>query len=236
MSLGTGVDCFRRGAKLAGAKSLRRFVWAPVAVAAALVFLLLAAGYMLVEDAVAWIMGFVPGWLDWLVYVLAPLFHVLGILFAGWLFGFLAVVLASPFLGPLSAQAEQEEFGTGPENDESALRALVGALAREGRKLGYHLPRLLVVFLLSLVPIVNLGAPVLWFVFGSWMLAVQFVDFAAENRGLDFRATISTLRRDRAAAFGFGIPAALLLAVPFAALLVIPAAVCGGAVLWRRLT
>ena len=67
------------------------------------------------------------------------------------------------------------------------------------------------------------------------MLAVQFVDYAAENRGLEFGATVALLRANRGAAFGLGAPAALLLAIPFAAIAVIPAAVCGGALLWRRL-
>ena len=92
------------------------------------------------------------------------------------------------------------------------------------------------VFVLTLIPIVNVAAPFLWIAFGAWMLAVQFVDYAAENRGLDFRDTVALLRANRVAAFGFGTPAALLLAIPFAALVVIPAAVCGGAILWRRLT
>ena len=174
------------------------------------------------------------GWLDWLGYVLAPLFYVFGIVAAGWMFSFLAVLLASPFLGLLSARAEREAFGTGPDCEENVGRAVVSALSREARKLAYHLPRLAGIFVLTLIPVVNVAAPLVWLAFGAWMLAVQFVDYAAENRGRDFGDTIALLRANRAAAFGFGVPAALLLAMPFAALVVIPAAVCGGALLWRR--
>lgn len=154
---------------------------------------------------------------------------------AGWLLGFLAVLLTSPFLGALSARAEGEAFGAGPDAEPIASPSIMRTLGREGRKLAYHLPRLLGLFVLTLIPVVNAAAPFLWFAFGAWTLAVQFVDYAAGNRGLEFRDTVALLRTNRAAAFGFGAPVALLLAVPFAALVVIPVAVCGGAVLWRRL-
>ena len=235
MNLRVGFGCFLCGAGIARSKPLRRFVWAPVVVSFVAIALLLVLGHALVQDALDWFVALVPGWLDWLGYVLAPLFYVFGIAAAGWMFSFLAVLLASPFLGVLSARTERVAFGTGPDYDENLGRAILSALSREARKLAYHLPRLAGVFVLTLVPVVNVAAPLFWFVFGAWMLAVQFVDYAAENRGLDFGTTLALLRANRAAAFGFGALAALLLAVPFAALVAIPAAVCGGALLWRRL-
>ena len=233
---GDGLDCFLRGARIMREKPLRPFVWGPVAVSLALVVVLLAVGYTLVQDAVAWVGEALPSWLGWLASGLAPLLYIVGVVVAGWLFGFLAVIVASPFLGVLSAATEQRQYGDKPDFEESVGLALVHALQREGRKLAYHLPRLLGVFVFSLLPIINFVAPALWFVFGSWMLAVQFVDYAAENRGLEFRHTLALLRANRGAALGFGALAALLLAVPFAALVVIPAGVCGGALLWRRLS
>lgn len=236
MSAAVGLDCFLRGARLAGSRPLRRFVWAPMATALAAVAVLLGFGYAVVGDVATWIVSLMPNWLSWLGAVVAALLYVIGLVLAGWLFSLLAVVAASPFLGVLSARAERAQFGEAPAYDESLSRAVANALAREVRKLRYHLPRLAAVFLLTLIPVVNVAAPLFWLGFGAWMLAVQFVDYAAENRGLDFGATVALLRANRAAALGFGVLAALLLAVPFAALVVIPAAVCGGGLLWRRLT
>ena len=198
--------------------------------------LLLVPGHRAVEAAVAWMVGFVPGWLEWLGAGLAFLLYVLGIVVALWAFAFVSVLLASPFLGTLSARAEREAFGDGPNHHESMAGAVASTLAREGRKLAYHLRRLACLFLLTLVPVVNVAAPLLWFAFGAWMLALHFVDFASENRGLELDDTLALLRAKRGPAFGFGAVVALLMAVPFAALVVIPAAVCGGAVLWRRLS
>ena len=234
MTVAVGLDCFLRGARLAGSRPLRRFVWAPMAAALVAVAVLLGFGYAVVSDATAWVVSLMPSWLNWLGAVVAPLLYVIGLVAAGWLFSLLAVVVASPFLGVLSARAERAQFGNAPDFDEHLARAVVNALAREARKLRYHLPRLAAVILLTLIPVVNTAAPLFWLVFGAWMLAVQFVDYAAENRGLDFGATIALLRANRAAALGFGVLPALLLAVPFAALVVIPAAVCAGGLLWRR--
>lgn len=96
---GDGLDCFLRGARIMREKSLRPFVWGPVAVGLALVVALLAVGYTLVQDAVAWIGEALPSWLGWLASGLAPLLCIIGVVVAGWLFGFLAVIFASPFAG-----------------------------------------------------------------------------------------------------------------------------------------
>ena len=235
MSFATGLDCFLRGARIAWAKPLRPFVWVPMVVSFALVAVLLATMFAVVQDAVTAAVAFLPDWLDWLAKALGPVLYVLSVLVAGWLFGLLCALAAGPFLGWLSARTEAFVFGAPPPvAGENVAREIVSAIIREGRKLAYHLPRLLAVFLLTLVPVVTAVAPVLWFVFGAWTLAVQFVDYAAENRGLDFRATIALLRSNRFAALGFGSLATVLLAVPFGALFVIPAGVCGGALLWRR--
>ena len=235
MNAGVGLDCFVRGARLAGTRPLRRFVWAPMAISLLVIAALLALAYDAGESAVDWLVGFVPDWLDWLGAMLAILLYALGVVVAGWMFGLLAVLLASPFLGVLSARAEREAFGTGPDHDEGLTGAVTSAFAREARKLAYHLPRLAALFVVTLIPVVNAVAPLLWFAFAAWMLAVQFVDYAAENRGRAFDDTLARLRANRGAALGFGAVVALLLAVPFAALVVIPAAACGGALLWRRL-
>lgn len=236
MTVALGATCFAEGLSLAVSRPLRRFVWVPLATSLLAVALLLGVGYALIGDAAAWVVAATPDWLDWLGYVVSALLYVLGLVLAGWLVGFVAVLLASPFLGALAAGAERERFGDAPMVASSLAQTLATTLRREARKLRHYLPRLAVVFLITLTPLLNFAAPVCWFVFGAWMLAVQFVDYAAENRGLDFEETLVVLRRHRPAALAFGGIAALLLAVPFAALLVVPAAVCGGALLWRRVT
>ena len=202
MDFAVGLSCFVRGARLARSRALRRFVWMPMAVSFVVIALLLVLGHAALEDVRAWLVARLPDWLDWLAHGLAPLFYLLAVVVGGWLFSFLAVLLASPFLGGLSARAEREAFGAGPDHDEGTGPAIQRTLAREARKIAYHLPRLALVFVFTLVPVVNVAAPLVWLAFGAWMLAVQFVDYAGENRGLDFRDTLALLRANRSAAFG----------------------------------
>jgi CysZ protein len=109
------------------------------------------------------------------------------------------------------------------------------SLAREARKLLYHLPRLLLVFVLTLIPEINLASPVIWLLFGAWTMAVQFVAYPTENRQRPFQETLDKLKSNRAAALAFGLCATGALMIPLLNFLLIPVAVAGGTVLWRTL-
>ena len=235
MSLATGIRCFRQGFTLVRRPRLRRFVWLPIVTSLVVVAALVGYVFSQTDAMVSWVIDRLPDAFAVVGPVLSALLYLVTLLAGGWLVGFVAVFLASPFLGNLSAGAEREAFGTGPEYETSLAREFVAAISRELRKLGYSLPRLLGVFLISLIPIVSPFAPLLWWIFGAWIMAVQFADYATENRGEPFRATLSRLRSNRTTAFGFGAVTTLLMAVPLLNVVVIPVAVCGGAMLWRSL-
>jgi CysZ protein len=153
------------------------------------------------------------------------------------LFGFVAIILSSPFHGNLSAALEPH-LDRAPANP-AATRPLhleaLAALRRELRKLRYQLPRLVGVLLATFIPVLNVVSPLLWLLFGAWMLAVQFADLPAENRQEDFSATLELLRQNRGAALGFGLCVTPLLAIPIVNFVVVPLAVAGGTVLWHRM-
>lgn len=92
-------------------------------------------------------------------------------------------------------------------------------------------------FAAGLIPVVGQTVvPVVSATFGGWILCTELVGSAFERRGLrslgDRRAL---MRRHRARVLGFSVPVFLLMAVPFAAILVFPAAAAGGTVLARQL-
>lgn len=234
MAFGTGIQAFGDGFRTVRSPGMRRYTWLPALVSLGVVAVGLWVTFGYVDTLSAWLTERLPDWLDFLGAVLAPILYLLGVLVGTWLFGFLAVLIASPFLGDLSLAVERRH-GSGPEAPPGLLAGAVGALGREGRKLLYHLPRLLGVFLLTLIPVINAAAPVLWFLFGAWTLAVEFADYPQENRGRPFRDTLALLRANRAAALGFGACATLALAVPLVNFLLVPVAVAGGTVLWLRL-
>ena len=231
----TGVRAFSKALRIIRRPALRRFIVLP-----ALVSLLIIAtgswftlGYLttLAEAFANWL----PDWLSFLDAVLAPLLYLIGILVAAWVFALLAVLISSPFLGLLSAAVERE-LGVGAhQSGASVWVELISSLGREGRKLIYHLPRLLLVFVITLIPAVNVVSPLLWLLFGAWTLAVQFCDYPGENRGLPFADTLRRLKANRAAALSFGLCASLAMAIPLLNFLLIPVAVAGGTLLMREM-
>lgn len=230
-----GFRAFADGARLATDRRLLRYTLIPATISLLIILIGFSFASELIDEAGKSLRSSLPQWLAFLEWFLIPLLYLLGIALSAWLFGFLAVILASPFLGALANAVERKVYGTAPPDDAGLWRGLLDGLAREGRKLAYHLPRLLIVFVLTLIPVVNLVSPLLWLVFGAWTMAVQFCDYPGENRQQPFSATLAQLRAHRAAALGFGICACLALAVPLLNFLLIPVAVSGGTLLWHQM-
>ncbi len=235
MTFADGVRAFTDAFGLLRARGIATFVWLPTLVSLAVIGSTLTLVFGYVDAGVAWVMNQVPSWLDFIEAILAPLAYLICIVIAAWLFGYVATLVSSPFLGFLSARTQRQETGASPAANLSVAATVLGTLLREVRKLAYHLPRLLLVFVITLLPIVNLAAPFVWFLFGAWTLAVQFVDYAPENEDASFKATLDVLKANRACALGFGAPTALAMAIPFVNFMVIPVAVIGGTLLWCRL-
>jgi len=235
MSFQIGVRAFVDGARIAKRADLLHFTFIPALIS----LVVIGTGTWLAFEQIGqWgtaLSDRLPSWLGFLDSILIPLLYLIGVVLGIWLFGLLAVVIASPFLGNLSSAVERKVYGSAPDELLPWWRTITSTLARELRKLGYHLPRLLGVFLLTLIPLVNAVAPVIWLLFGAWTMAVQFVDFPVENRQQSFRTTLAALRRRRAAALGFGLCTALVLAIPLLNFVLIPVAVSGGTLLWHYL-
>ena len=182
-------------------------------------------------DSQAW----VRDWFGWLIGVLQFVLGALLVLLVGWVGVLVAGLVASPFYGRISARVEQRLTGALPVVERSMLGEVAAGLGREFEKLRFALPRLLALLLLGFVPGINVVTAPLSFLFGAWVIALQFADFAPENRGLAFRETRQRLGRRRALTLGFGIPTAFGLGVPLLNLFVAPAAAAGGTALWLRL-
>ena len=224
MSLITGIRCFADGISLAGTRQVRPFIVLPALVSLLVIGLGLYFGLGSVTDLAKSFSQRLPDWLSFVEAIIAPLLYFVGILVGAWLFGFLATIVGSPFLGELAKAIESPEQVA----EVSWARAIAEALGRELRKLSYHLPRLLALLLLGFIPVVNAIAPLLWVVFGAWLMAVQFCDFSSENNQRPFTDTLMELRQRRLAALGFGACVTLAMAVPLLNFMVGPIATAGG--------
>ena len=211
-------------------RDVRPFVFLPAIVSLTVIVGGLTLGFSYISDLSDYLIASLPNWLSFLQWILEPLLYLLGILVGAWSFGFLAAIIGSPFLGDLALKVDSL-----PDPQIAWYKQIGPALGRELRKLRYHLPRLLLLLLLSIIPVINTLTPFLWVAFGAWLMAVQFCDYTTENRQQPFEDTLATLQGHKAEALGFGACVTLAMAVPLANFLVAPIAVVGGTLLMKSI-
>ncbi|HET8706798.1 MAG TPA: EI24 domain-containing protein, partial [Pseudomonadales bacterium] len=85
---------------------------------------------------------------------------------------------------------------------------------------------------LMFIPGVNMINPVLWAVFGAWVMALQYIDIVADNNGQPFNTTLEIMRQRRYLTLGFGGVVLVLTTVPVINLFIIPVAVAAAVKLW----
>jgi CysZ protein len=233
----SGPHYLREGLKLVLSPGLRLFVLLPLTVN-----VLLFGGliYLAIQQFGSWLEAFMPNlpdWLSFLEYLIWPLFVVLLLVIIFFTFTTLANIIAAPFNGFLAEKVEVVVRGEDnfPPFRWAELFAMVPrTLGREMRKLGYFLPRAIVLLVLSFIPVVNLVAAPLWILFSIWMMAVQYIDYPADNHKMSWGDMLAWLREKRWQSLGFGGIVYLALLVPGLNLLIMPAAVAGATLFWVR--
>jgi CysZ protein len=234
-----GLGYLGEGFRLIRQPGLRLFVVIPLIINIllfGLLFYFLAEMFTVLIDAA---MSWLPDWawlqsLDWLFWLL---YGVVILLMLAYGFVIVANLIGSPFYGYLAELTEKHLTGQEINTDDSwaqIIRDIPRALWREVQKILYYLPRAIGLFIIGLIPVVNIVAAVLWFIFNSWMMSLQYVDYPADNHRVSFPDLRRTLAGSRLSALGFGLPVALAAMVPVLNLIVVPAAVCGAAAFWVR--
>ena len=225
-----GTDYFTAGFRLVLQPGLRLFVLLPLSINLLLFIGLISVAVQQFDVLLDTFMPSLPDWLSFLEYVLWPMFALLVLVIMFFTFTMMANLLAAPFNGFLSEKVEGVVRGTdlSPPFNWSELLAMVPrTISRELRKLAYFLPRAIALLLLSLIPGINIVATPLWIVFGVWMMAVQYIDFPADNHKLGWNEMLAWLREKRWQSLGFGGMTYLVLLIPVVNLLAMPAAMAG---------
>lgn len=232
----SGPDYLRQGWQRVRQPGLRRFVVIPLLLNLVVFAALISWGVRQFNIWVAQLMATVPEWLSFIEWLLWPLFALLVLLVLFFGFSMLANLIASPFYGFLAEKVAEQERGevSPPTSLRDIMLVVPRALGRELRKIGYYLPRLLILLLLSFIPVVNLVASPLLLVFGVWMMAVQYIDFQADNDQVSFIDMLRWMRGKRMVSLGFGLPVYVGMLIPLVNLLVMPSAVAGSTLLWVR--
>lgn len=225
-----------RGFGLLREPLLRRYVVLPILINIALIVLLVGLlGWQLNDWLNAWLAG-LPWWLSWLEDLLWWLGMLLTTLAFCYVFTLLANLIASPFNGMLSARVERLLTGHAPESGMSLGGEMLDGVTGELRRLRYYAGRAMVLGLVSLlllfIPLANFAIAPMWFVFGAFMLAFEYLDQPMANRGMPFADKMKRLRAHRWRHLGFGSVVTLATAIPLANLVVMPAAVIGATLMY----
>lgn len=231
----SGFGYFISGVTLALSPGIRRFVFLPLL---SNLLLVGSAVYYLLTHLTEWIahwMGLVPSYLSWLSYLLWPLIALTILGTFSYFFSALANLIASPFHGLLAEKVEKKLTGQSI-NDEgwwALVRDTPRILLRELQKISYFLPRALLLFLILLIPVIGqtLGV-ILWFLFTSWMCAIQYCDYPFDNHKISFATMRSQAKQKPVLLYPFGMLVSVVTSIPILNLLIMPIAICGATALW----
>jgi CysZ protein len=228
-----GIRYFGRGFSLLSNKGLKRFVAFPILINALLMTALIyfAGGWLL--EQIEWVVDWFPSWLSWLTWIITPVAVLTLISVTLYFFSAVLNFVASPLNGLLSEAVETKIAGA--EIPAEPIAQLVSrTLQRELKKLGYFIPRYLGLLIISFIPVINIVSPLLWFVFGAWVLTLQYLDYALDNNGYSFADLHQALKLQPLTTLGFGFVVAIGFMIPVVNLFVMPAAVCGATLYWSE--
>lgn len=229
---GLGFHYFIYGWKLLLQRQFLPFVLFPIVINTVLMIGLIWAFFANIGGLLALLL---PTWLEWISFILIPLIFLM--ILVGFYFAFttLANFVAAPFNGLLAEKVELQLTGE-PLGDMSfgaMLKDLPRMLKREWKKMMYSIPRLIVLFVLGFLPVVGQTiVPILTFMFGAWLIAIQYCDYPFDNHRITFQRMRNALAQYRTLNFTFGALVSLFMMIPFVNLVVMPVAVCGATALW----
>ena len=230
----SGMHYLLEGVRLIRQPGLRRYVAIPLLVS--IVFFSVAVFGLThwLEQLIALLLGYLPGWLDWLRYLLWPLFAVAGVLIIFYTFSLITNLIAAPFNGMLAEAVEKYLTGQPIETGgwQALLKDFIPSILSELRKLLYFLLRALPLGILFLIPGINIAAPFIWVLFSAWMLAIEYVDYPMANHLLHFSAQRKLLRKRRVLSYGFGGSSLLMTMIPVVNFFAMPVSVAGATAMW----
>ena len=148
-------------------------------------------------------------------------------------------LLAAPFNSQLSAAIECK-LGNQNRNSNSDAGAFknitdsIISIGSEIKKLGCFLKLGLPLLICSLIPGLNLFAPIAWLLFGSWMLSLEYIDYPLSNNGRGFPAAKNYAAQERGLTLGLGFSLTILTLLPIANILAMPIGVAAGTLFYDQ--
>jgi CysZ protein len=232
----SGANYFLRGIKLVVQPKLRRFILAPLIINTLVFTTAIWLGInrfdalkdQLLPQGSSW-------WIEIAGAVMWVFFAAVVLLILFFTFTVAANIIGAPFNGLLSEKVEGYISGEQLRNS-GGIREIFSSIPKsvlsELKKILYFLFLGMLVLILLLIPGAGIISPIVWALFTSWMLALEYIAYPMENHGLFFSQARKELRKKRMLAFGFGIAVMIVTMTPVVNFLVMPAAVAGATVMW----
>ena len=234
-----GLRYLIKGLGLITKPGLRLFVLIPLAINIVIFSILIA---LTVGQFYQWIegfMGWLPAWewLDFIRWIIWPLVIGLLLVVVMYTFSIIANLIAAPFNNLLAEKTEELLTGqevAAKETIAQAIKDTPRALGKELQKLLYYLPRALGLLILSVILFFVFPplSTVLWFLFGAWMMTLEYCDYPMENYKYPLRMVRQSIGQQRITSLGFGSGVMLGTMIPVVNFVVMPAAVCGATAYW----
>ncbi len=234
----SGINCFLRGFRLVLQPGIRRFILLPLTINTLVFTAAVWLGIEQFDNLLEWL--FPAGNSFWVKFAHAAIWVIFtGVVLIVLLYTFtlLANLLGAPFNGLLSEKIEHYLSGN-PVQDQGGFRNFIStilpSLASELRKFTYFLFLGILVFLLSLIPVLNIISPFLWVIFSSWVLALEYISYPMENNRIYFSQVRLRIREKKILSLGFGLAVMITTLIPLINFMVMPAAVAGATVMWTK--
>lgn len=230
----TGVHHLYRGFGLISTPGLRRYVIVPLL----LNILVFIAFFLVLASGVArfdsWIATLMPAWLHWLGDFLWVLFFISYFLVFIYTFITIANLVCSPFNSVLSEKIALylEERDSQSHVTPPVKHTLVSLLSRQLAILAYYVPRAIFMLILFFIPVIQVIAPLCWFLFNAWYVLLIYLDYPMDNCGASFREMRKFVTLYRSEALGLGISMLLASMIPIVNFFTIPASVAAATVFW----
>lgn len=229
------LEYLNRGARMLTTPGLKRFIIIPlllnILVSVFIAIALINFFSEILNTATHWL----PSWLAFIAWLIWGVLGFIGLMIYSYSFNLITNIIAAPFYGVLAAHIETAMTQQTPPA-EAWGSLIVRTLGRELLKLWYFASRGILVLLLIMVswfiPGVNLVTLAISALWGAWSMAVQYIDYPADNHQTSFRQLRRKLAANKLTSLGFGgfIMAGSM--VPIVNIFVAPIAVAGATIYW----
>tara|TARA_R110002072_G_scaffold622_5_gene4814 strand:- start:20587 stop:21372 length:786 start_codon:yes stop_codon:yes gene_type:complete len=230
-----GLGYMTQGFHIILQPGFRLFLLVPLLVNIVLFTLMIMWAYSLIDGWMISLLSWLPEWLAFLEWLFWSAYFVVIVMTLFYGFVAAANLIGAPFYGYLAERTENYLRGkdmSEPFSWKVLIAMIPRTVLRELQKILYYLPRVIGLLILGLIPGINLIVAFVWFIFSAWMMAIQYIDYPADNHQMSFKDMRRYLSSYRFTSLGFGMLAFGLTLLPILNFLALPAAVCGAVAFW----